>query len=879
MDGGGNRPVTIPPPPAGGWRRYALLVGVTKYDNQGGLNDLSYPDTDVADLAKVLLKNGYKQEDVVQLTTGLGARDPAAMPTAANIRAQAAKLAARCGPNDLILVALSGHGHQPDGRPAFFCAYGTDLRDESTMVSVEAMAAELAKSSAGMRVLLVDACRDGGSRSRKRDFGEGFDTVTSQPAPGVITYYSCAKGERSWEIDSLQHGLFFDLLIKGLQGHADDYADGRVTWTELVGYVERTIPFEAAKYRKFQTPHFKGETVRQIPLAEFPVESAPPQVELAASDLLAEDFKMVKSGQMPRGWQGEGFERRFDEALGRAYVEVRRPDGVHWLRPPAPRTPLYGDFTVEMEFQLNGHRNHPNRDVSEHTLYLCLEGEDGATVLVSIDHEGAVAMPGVRPGKTKRFKMYDINRLRLVRDGGSYSLYLNDGMAASTALPYTGAFETFRIGMVGGIPCRDKGHELAARLYSVKAALLQGKDGGMPAAPAVSFGRVVLNEEFGGSLGARLPQGWSGEGFSLTHDERYERRCLEVNKAEGEVFWMTLPKLDEALGKGRDFYVEAECFLNAHRGNYDTNKPAHALHLRFEGPNALPLHVVLDHAGKIAIDDDLPKESKAFVPFVPNRLRLVRKNGSYRVAINEAPLLDVERGAADFDTLRIGLTGGVPNKDEKLDDAARLYGVKVVALPGKGAAAPAFRGVHQDFRTARSDRPPEGWTFGNVGAKAELVRLPNGVRVLSRPKVSVLDAEAKGGLVSSPAFKLAGDWTFVCEFEMPTAGAGIGVALLGEKGTPLVVQIGSEESGTPYLMAVGKFPPAELKDAVKRDFNRLEVGRRGNAIGFKLNGRPVGTVPASSAPGTVERVQVSLVINEKRAQSPELLRVTMASAE
>src|SRR5262249_41878577 len=68
--------------------KYALLVGVRQY-NKNELRNLPYAENDVEGLAQVLLRNGYRKENVVLMTQKVGATtDTDLLPTTANIREQ-----------------------------------------------------------------------------------------------------------------------------------------------------------------------------------------------------------------------------------------------------------------------------------------------------------------------------------------------------------------------------------------------------------------------------------------------------------------------------------------------------------------------------------------------------------------------------------------------------------------------------------------------------------------------------------------------------------------------------------------------------------------------------------------------------------------------
>lgn len=255
-----------------GVRRYALLVGVSTYDDQSGeFANLAYPEADVNGLAAALATGGYNQGDVVVMTVSAGRTDPKLSPTAANIRAQLSELLARCGPSDLVLVGFTGHGVELTPGQPHFCAYGCKTSDPMTLVSLGAVQKQMADSAAGTKILVSDACRVAGSKAPtgpRATAATDLPSVTSKSSTTMITYFSCKTGEFSWESDELKHGLFFAHLIDGLAGAADASGDGKVTWSKLAEYVDGKIAAHNEKFpARKQTPHFKGDILRAAPLA------------------------------------------------------------------------------------------------------------------------------------------------------------------------------------------------------------------------------------------------------------------------------------------------------------------------------------------------------------------------------------------------------------------------------------------------------------------------------------------------------------------------------------------------------------------------------------------------------------------------------------
>ena len=443
----------------------------------------------------------------------------------------------------------------------------------------------------------------------------------------MIAYFSCSTGERSWEVDELGHGLFFDQLIRGLQGEADVYPDDQITWFELVGYVQRNLNFYTAKYQgRKQTPHFKGEVIKEIPLVvrnggagRVNVDRAAPEtkVKLAAGDVMLEDFRHTDTGALPRGWSGPSFSRHFDEGAGRACLEGKHSHGTHWLELPPFDPPLGGDFVFEVEFLMKGMRGY-SRD--HHSLKLMLQAEDGLVIPIKIDESGSVTFRGSNTKATTKFVKNGINRLRLVRTGNGYAVFLNDGDTASQTIPYSGAIlaARFAVSVVNKDPC-------VTQIYSVKAASLDGAAG-----RRVPAERVALDEDFRDrDRGAVLPDGWQGTAFSIGNDEFYERRCLEVNKAEPVVHWLTLPDMAAVTGGGRPFYVEFDAALCDYQGyvQYAADDPGQDLHVRLEGPKTLPLQFTVRADGQARLIGDKWVSTNAFWAQNPNRWRIVHRDG------------------------------------------------------------------------------------------------------------------------------------------------------------------------------------------------------------------------------------------------------------
>jgi tetratricopeptide (TPR) repeat protein len=240
-------------------KRFALLIGVNRYDNRT-LEDLRFAERDVVELAR-LLKGNYQ----VELLLGR-AVEKSKQATKANIDAALDKLlCAGLTKDDTVLVALAGHGQQcpieRDGRKhdePFFCPRDALPTDAKTLVNLSLLIERLGERGGGANMLLVDACRNDRDPTRSG----GFEGELALRLPkGMAAYFSCSKGEKAQESEKAGggHGLFFYYVLEGLKSAELRNGRGEVKWDRLVAYVNDRIEVEAPRLLgtggPVQTPH------------------------------------------------------------------------------------------------------------------------------------------------------------------------------------------------------------------------------------------------------------------------------------------------------------------------------------------------------------------------------------------------------------------------------------------------------------------------------------------------------------------------------------------------------------------------------------------------------------------------------------------------
>jgi uncharacterized caspase-like protein len=240
-------------------RKYAVVVGVNEYQHPK-LPSLSYAVNDAEALGVLLKAQGYSVSLLTD-SAGVASRDKA--PSKANIEAAIKKTLSGCQKGDLVIVALAGHGLQFDDMgECYFCPSDARPLPETadSLVPLSLVYGQMDASFAGMKVLLVDACRNDPSALRGARSGISADSAP-RPPQGVAALFSCRAGERAFEHEQLRHGVFFYHVLRGLEGAAKD-SRGRVTFAGLASYVSQevseTVPQLVGSGAK-QSPNLKAD--------------------------------------------------------------------------------------------------------------------------------------------------------------------------------------------------------------------------------------------------------------------------------------------------------------------------------------------------------------------------------------------------------------------------------------------------------------------------------------------------------------------------------------------------------------------------------------------------------------------------------------------
>ncbi len=249
-------------------QNWAIVVGINQYDN---LRRLNYADRDAESVRDFFRQLDFEEiyffaKHAPEIVASNGVTI-SAEPTTNRLRnflrrrLESRPLAA----GDTLWFFFAGHGKRQGERDYLMPIDADPGNVAGTGLAVRDLTEQLRGSGAGNVILLIDACRDDGSRD-----GVGIGLEKQQ---GVITLFSCAPEQQSYEVDELQAGAFTYALLQGLRIQGEGNC---ATVARLAEHVRVQVPYLTQLYRKGpQNPYLVAEPVSKQNLILLPHESNP----------------------------------------------------------------------------------------------------------------------------------------------------------------------------------------------------------------------------------------------------------------------------------------------------------------------------------------------------------------------------------------------------------------------------------------------------------------------------------------------------------------------------------------------------------------------------------------------------------------------------
>lgn len=258
-----------------GSQSFALIIGISKYQNLRPEEQLRFADADAQALRDFLVseKGGFKSENITLLTNNQATQN--------QIYRELVRLQDRSGPGSLVMIFFAGHGVVSSLGQPYLLAY--DSRPNDLFLSAVEMSRfnTIVQNLRARSVIIIsDACHSGNiadlmspqvaSRAVTSLGGitvRAFAEPSSRMDQSSFILSAASPSQSSIEIASMNHGLFTFHLLQALEGKADKNADGMVTAKELYDYVAVRVREDAEQRGYAQVPEFNAGYDRSTPLA------------------------------------------------------------------------------------------------------------------------------------------------------------------------------------------------------------------------------------------------------------------------------------------------------------------------------------------------------------------------------------------------------------------------------------------------------------------------------------------------------------------------------------------------------------------------------------------------------------------------------------
>ena len=219
-------------------RSYAVVIGVSEYPKLPARGQLKYPARDAAAVYTALISPEAGQFPAENVHRLIGSQ-----ATLANIRFELENWLAKVSkPDDRVVIYFAGHGFVAGGR-AYLAPFDVDPnRIAATAYPMDDLGALIgSKIQARWKVLWTDACHSGAITPEADT--QQINGKLLQLNRSLFSMTASRDREQSFESDIWGggHGAFTYYVIKGLEGEADENADGVVTADELFEYVRVNV--------------------------------------------------------------------------------------------------------------------------------------------------------------------------------------------------------------------------------------------------------------------------------------------------------------------------------------------------------------------------------------------------------------------------------------------------------------------------------------------------------------------------------------------------------------------------------------------------------------------------------------------------------------
>jgi hypothetical protein len=231
-------------------RRYALVIGITDYDNWNFLPNLSKPAIDAEAVAQFLESTGFENVDRLP-NRWIEAEKryevvPGKVMGDAILQALKQILLGEQTKNQEVFIYFSGHGFCLTNDIGDFEAYlatSDSQRDGKNAISLERTFNRLLqRSKLSNLVVLLDCCHAGALLSENRELDRTLlepSLLAFKEKPDYYLMAACRSQQVAWEDE--KYSLFTAALLKGLSPEQADPKRGEISGDRLFDFVSREL--------------------------------------------------------------------------------------------------------------------------------------------------------------------------------------------------------------------------------------------------------------------------------------------------------------------------------------------------------------------------------------------------------------------------------------------------------------------------------------------------------------------------------------------------------------------------------------------------------------------------------------------------------------
>ena len=256
-------------------RKQALLIGINDYHL---LNELKYARQDAEAFSEALQEYcGFSEDEITLMSCDA----PGSCRAQSAYIEQALTDLTGFRNLDLLVFGFWGHGFAPEPGKRFLCGTHTmENQLERTAVSLDVVKARLSQVGAENTLMILDCCqnRPGGRSASAETLSRGEEAALTSIArdiqtagkktskfsiPTVAILNACREGQKAYEWDKKEHGIFTAYILETLSSGCNSVAQLASSIFSPVAKTAHTL------YSQEQTPYFdikgKGDIILGLP--------------------------------------------------------------------------------------------------------------------------------------------------------------------------------------------------------------------------------------------------------------------------------------------------------------------------------------------------------------------------------------------------------------------------------------------------------------------------------------------------------------------------------------------------------------------------------------------------------------------------------------